>query len=346
VEAKTRLGFLSGIGALAALLVVVLVGGWTLVRGPVLFSSGPLSTKDTNHLHQGVTNHAQLRGKCGACHAAPWSGQTMADRCLACHDETAADITSGSNLHGRLMRTLSRRTCQGCHTEHHGATAPLTIKDSETFPHDLTPYSLQGHKRTAAGKAFACEDCHTKDLAQFDLMVCIACHRSIDAAFMTKHESDYGDVCLLCHDGKVSHGKDFNHNKLAFKLAGKHAKVACGKCHSNAASFSKNASVRDCVACHEKDDEHKGSFGNQCDQCHNVDGWGNAKFDHSIFPIAHGNHKKPSACTVCHPTDTKSYTCYGCHTHTLANTQREHRKLTPAKLAECVKCHKGGRGGD
>jgi len=344
---KDRLGFLSGAGVLAALIALAGVVGWTAVRGPVLFSSGPLNAQGHNHLHQGVTSHSQLAGNCGACHGAPWSSQTMADRCLVCHDNVGADIRSGNGVHGRLMASLSSPTCRGCHTEHHGVNGPLTVHDAAGFPHDLTGYSLRGHMLTSDGRRFACSQCHPKDLTTFDQATCAECHAAIDSGFMNQHEAAYGKACLICHDGKASHGNDFNHNKLAFKLTGKHAGVACGKCHSNVASFQASGQTpRECQACHEKDDAHKGAYGSQCGQCHTPADWGKATFDHKVFPVNHGARGQSSPCKTCHPTDTKSYTCYGCHEHTLGNTQAEHRRLTPAELADCIRCHKGGRGGD
>jgi hypothetical protein len=342
-----RLGFVSGAGVLAALVVLAGVVGFTALRGPVMFSSGPLNAQSRNHPRQGVTSHSQLASKCGACHGAPWDSQTMTQRCLGCHDEVNAEMKGGTGVHGRLTATLSAPTCQGCHTEHHGASGALTVTDPTAFPHDLTGYSLRGHSFTPNGTRFSCTECHPNGLtAPFDQAVCVNCHTGIDSGFMGQHQTAYGKDCVLCHNGRVSHGTDFDHNKLAFKLTGKHAGVACGKCHSGASSFQASGrGTRDCQACHAKDDQHKGSFGTQCDQCHSTSGWAGATFDHKVFPVNHGNQGQASDCKTCHPTDTKSYSCYGCHQHSLGNTQAQHQNLTPAQLADCVPCHKGGSGG-
>jgi hypothetical protein len=270
----------------------------------------------------------------------------MADRCLACHSEVATQLAGKTGVHGRMLGGLAAPTCRGCHTEHKGASGALTVLDATRFPHDLTGYSLRGHWRTAQGTEFTCQQCHGSDLAHFDQAVCASCHEQMNPAFMARHEKAFGKTCLLCHNGKGADGTNFDHNKLAFKLTGKHKTVACKQCHTDASSLKDpQKAPRECIACHAKDDNHQGSFGAQCGQCHSTDSWGGAKFDHKVFPVSHGARGQTTPCTTCHPNSTNSYSCYGCHEHTPANTQREHPKLTPAQLADCIKCHKGGRGG-
>ena len=151
----------------------------------------------------------------------------MADRCLACHTDVAGQIQAKSGLHGGLVGAQSSPTCRGCHPEHHGPDGALTVVDEATFPHDLTGYSLRGHQRTTEGSQVTCADCHPKDLAHFDQATCADCHATIDATFMSRHEATFGKQCLPCHDGTDRVGANFDHNRLPFKLTGKHAGVAC-----------------------------------------------------------------------------------------------------------------------
>lgn len=337
---SNRLGFLSGTGAVVAAVALLGMLGWTTIRGPVIFSPGALNSVSKSRTLGGVATHAQLAGNCGACHSAPWSSRTMADKCVACHQDVGAQIQARSGLHGQLVGSLKSPTCRGCHTEHHGPNGALTVADGVTFPHDLTGYSLRGHRRTSSGAAFACADCHPKDLAHFDQATCADCHAGIDASFMARHEASFGKQCLLCHHGG-NRGGDFDHNQLPFKLTGRHAHIACEQCHSNAASPQNTP--QDCFSCHQKDDKHAGKFGRQCGQCHTPDGWGNAKFDHSVFPVDHGSRVQTATCQTCHPNDVSTYTCYGCHAHTPANVQAEHEGRTIAELTDCIRCHAGGR---
>ena len=60
----------------------------------------------------------------------------------------------------------------------------------------------------------------------------------------------------------------FDHGRTKFPLTGKHVKVACEKCHTK----SLEDTPRQCVACHKKDDVHRGRR-NDCAQCHTTNRW-------------------------------------------------------------------------
>jgi hypothetical protein len=342
-----RLGFLSATGAIAAAIALLLVAAWSLIGGPVLFTPGPLNSVSKTQTLGGVTTHAQLT-RCEACHTAPWSPKTMADLCMGCHTDVADQVQSRSGLHGRLVGGTKAASCRGCHTEHHGPTGALTIADA-TFPHDLTSYSLSGHRRSPSGAKVTCAQCHPTGLAHFDQATCTDCHIALSAAFMGGHETAYGTHCVNCHDGADRYGAGFDHNGFIFQLTGKHAALACDRCHAHAQSLQdmRNA-PQDCYACHAKSDNHKGAFGKQCGQCHTSAAWTGAKFDHTVFPVDHGSREQVATCQTCHPTDVSTYTCFGCHAHTQNNIQARHEGRSLAELADCIRCHVGGRreGGD
>ena len=362
------LGFLSPVGILVALLVLIAMSVFTVMAGPRLFSPGALNAKVSAQALGGVTSHAALVSQCSACHSAPWSSQTMADLCLACHQDVAAQLSAGAGLHGGLMAGKGTKTCHGCHTEHKGAAATLTVLDAATFPHDLTGYSLQGHRRTPQGAGVACADCHTQDLAHFDQAVCATCHSRLDAGFMQTHLATFGPQCRPCHDGVDRYGRGFDHNKLSFPLAGKHASVACAGCHANATTVEAlQKTPTDCVACHQKDDAHQGQFGTACASCHTPNDWKQATFDHSksAFPLT-GAHVKvqcgqchtnnvfkgtPTDCAACHQKDDAHQgqfgtACGGCHTpDDWKKATFDHSKsafpLTGAHVnLKCEQCHK------
>jgi hypothetical protein len=271
----------------------------------------------------------------------------MADRCLACHADVQAELQAKNGLHGKLLgESPTSPTCRGCHPEHGGPNGALTAVNEATFPHGMTGYSLTSHQKKRDGHAFVCADCHPTRLSQFDQAVCADCHRGLDAAFMSRHEATFGQDCLPCHDGSGKNGADFDHSKLPFKLTGKHAGVACEKCHTNARSLSElQKTPQTCFACHQFKDKHAGKFGQDCGQCHTTATWANAKFDHTIFPVDHGSREMIATCATCHPQGTSTYTCYGCHAHTPANVLGEHEGKQPSELQDCVRCHEGGKGG-
>ena len=61
----------------------------------------------------------------------------------------------------------------------------------------------------------------------------------------------------------------FDHNKTKFPLTGKHTKVACEDCHKK----SLENTPKDCIACHKKDDVHRGRRPD-CARCHTTNNWG------------------------------------------------------------------------
>jgi hypothetical protein len=342
-----RPGCVSGIGVVVATALLAVLLGVALLTGAGMFSPGALNSQAKAAPLGGVSSHAQLGRECGACHTPFWSSQTMADKCMACHADVKSQIQGKSGLHGKLVGGQSSPTCKGCHPEHHGAQGALTDIDEATFPHELLGYSLRSHEEKVGGGRFACIDCHPKGLSDFDQAVCVTCHAKADAAFMTKHLAAFGKDCLPCHDGSGRNGANFDHGKLPFKLIGKHKSLSCEKCHAKAQSLQDlQKTPQDCFACHAKDDKHKGTFGQECGQCHTAETWKNAKFDHKIFPVDHGSKELKATCKTCHPTDTKSYTCYGCHAHTPANVVGKHEGKSLAELSDCIKCHEGGKGGD
>ena len=341
---KRPFGFMSGTGAVVAGIVVVGLFATTFVMGPVAFSPGSLNAASNGPALGGAASHAELHGRCGACHAAPWSSETMADRCMACHVDVATQFKTGQGLHGKLVGKLSTPTCRGCHTDHGGRSAPLTTANPKGFPHELTGYSLRSHKRTARGARVTCRDCHPKDFTTFDQRSCAQCHARLDRAFMSQHEASYGADCLACHHGLDLSGSDFDHNTLSFKLTGRHASVPCKKCHPDAATLQAlRDTPKDCYSCHAKDDRHRGRFGRQCEQCHSAADWGDVTFDHNVFPIDHGKREQRATCETCHPNGLRSYTCFGCHAHTPANVVGEHEGRNLAQLRDCIRCHEGGR---
>jgi len=208
--------------------------------------------------------------------------------------------------------------CRPCHKEHGGATASLTSIDPKTFPHDAVGYSLAGHAQLADGRPFGCADCHTETLARFDVATCDTCHRQADASYMQAHVADFGAACLGCHDGVDRYSRQgFDHNRLTFPLTGKHSEAPCSGCHTDARTVADlQATPTECVACHQKDDAHKGQFGKDCAACHVTDTWQGATFDHSksAFPLT-GKHSD-IACESCHVNQVFKGTpteCVACH---------------------------------
>jgi len=194
------------------------------------------------------------------------------------------------------------------------------------------------HEFGAKAPTFRCLDCH-KEIARL-----LSENRGYHAGLQMKNPNSKDCVrCHLEHNGEgfaLIHWekpkKDFDHKLTGYPLEGKHAAVACEKCHSPAhiapdmrpllkrrdLSQAFVGFSQQCVTCHE--DVHKGQLGKNCESCHNVVDWKAAKqFDHSKtrYPLT-GMHKEVK-CEACHKPDIaggparfkdmKFATCTACH---------------------------------
>lgn len=369
---KSRyLGCLSFSGLLGTFFALLIIGGISLVQGGVLFSPGDLNSQAGQQRLGGVLSHAEIGGKCKACHASPWSGKTMADLCINCHINLVQDP---QNFHQVMLAQGQATSCRQCHPDHRGANAAMLLMDLASFPHDTVGYSLKAHQKLQDGAPFTCSDCHGEKFKNFDQARCQACHQQMDSAFMEKHLVAYGLACLECHDGVDRFQRSFDHSKLAFALQGKHAELTCEQCHSGARTVADfKTTPQKCYTCHQKNDIHQGDLGQECGACHIPDGWQTATFDHSkaAFPLT-GKHIKV-ACNACHLPDASgnlvfkgtSTICYTCHQKDDAHQGQygqdcsachtpdgwdqvtfDHSKtafpLTGAHLqAQCTQCHVG-----
>ncbi|MEN8206864.1 MAG: cytochrome C [Pseudomonadota bacterium] len=244
----------------------------------------------------------------------------LGDKCADCHDERSwlsqefdhdateftllekhADVECNSCHVNQQYKDLPKdcHVCHGVNDVHAGRYGPKCSEchseagwDRTRFDHDRdTEYSLDGKHGEVK-----CDVCHAGKLHQEKLdSECISCHRGDD-----EHNGRYGRKCQSCHK---PHGWDkarFDHAvKTDYPLRGRHQEVSCASCHRGEAYEEKLAS--DCFSCHGQDDAHKGQEGEQCEQCHDEDGWGErVRFEHDMtsFPLI-GLHAV-TPCEECH----------------------------------------------
>jgi len=322
--------------AVIAFVLLIAVAAANSHSVSAIFSPGALNAQAAQDSLGGVSTHAELSGKCGACHAPPWSPDTMADRCLSCHEGVARELGNPHDLHGMAIAAGQAVTCTaGCHTEHKGKTADLTLVNREHFSKDKSSFSMQAHQKDANGLPFRCVDCHPVSLDKFEVALCQSCHQGIDGGFTRTHVNTFGTDCLKCHDGVDTYGKSFDHDKVKFVLLGKHDAVACADCHQGQKTISQlQASPQTCYACHRKDDKHLGAAGTDCVQCHSASDWKRVTFDHvaTRYPLT-GKHVNV-ACLACHTNNLYRGTpqdCNSCH----KRDDKHNGSLGP----DCAGCH-------
>ena len=280
--------------------------------------------------------HVSLEGvgNCTKCHN--FGEKTFRANCLGCHSEIKARVDRGLGYHS-FTKNLE---CSSCHKEHHGREFKLIRWEPSKFDHKQAGFVLEGKH---AGKD--CRQCHTpKNIVQKEIAKksddarkrtflglepeCGNCHE--DA-----HRGQLGKDCKRCHSTADWKSSTFSHAKARFPLAGKHASVACAKCHpqqhdgrtinGNAAFLKfKGIPYGACIDCHE--DKHNGKFGKDCASCHSPADWKAVKVSGSNFD--HGKTRYPLG------GKHASVQCNGCH------AGGDFKKFAGKDLERCLTCHK------
>jgi hypothetical protein len=264
----------------------------------------------------------------------------------------AERISEGKGLHAQP----DYADCASCHIEHQGAAFEIVWwgeAGRDALDHDLTGYPLSGgHAKVE------CRDCHRParltdterlereaDLEHTFLglsgLSCAECHAD-------PHKGQFGErACTECHSTSTwKQASDFDHDRTAYPLTGRHRETTCEKCHpqvgnGDAAHLQfKGLTFDRCTACHQ--DPHRSSLGGSCTDCHDTFGWRGAdpgRFDHSRtrYPLV-GAHR-PLACEKCHTARQKTAplsfaACSDCHAD-------EHRGQLAGRAdgGRCEACH-------
>ncbi len=274
-------------------------------------------------------SHARL--ECRACHR---EGRPLSPlphrRCVDCHRDP----------HPRPPDRPDRYTaCTGCHDQRRWSPTTFTVQQ-----HALTRFPLAG-----AHLALPCLACHRRDPAagpraplplHRDRVDCRSCHANPHGAVLDSLLA--GGGCRTCHVQDDWRTVAFAHDDTRFPLTGRHAAVACRRCHLPAETVSPGTPAVDfraletsCAACHE--DVHRGQFepaagGIRCDRCHVTTDWLAERFDHdrdTRFPLT-GRHAAV-ACRGCHPRQ--------------AGTDRPGLLTYRPTPTDCAACHGGAETG-
>lgn len=264
------------------------------------FSPGELSR--AHHALEGSQN-------CTKCHEV--GREISGKKCLVCHQEIGDAIDAHHGLHA----LSSPKACVQCHKEHLGIDAKTMSFDERTFDHTAAGFVLAGKHAT-----LACDACHTPGKVKSPRVAailrdhphrtfvgldqaCISCHRD-------PHNGRFDRNCTSCHNSTAwIPAQNFDHSKTKFALAGKHALVACDKCHQALAKRKEGTQVdmttlafSDCTPCHRS--PHASTFrGSECKACHSSAGWNEAMsrpFEHSMTRYALAGKHAQVKCEQCH----------------------------------------------
>ena len=236
----------------------------------------------------------------------------VAKNCARCHKTRSflAATPACSTCHTDIHKPSLGSDCRACHS------TAVAFRDARTaFDHSKAAFQLTG-----AHRGVACAKCHVNQVFKgVKFAQCTDCHKS-------PHRQPMSAACTSCHTSDSWKTQRIDHAKTAFPLRGRHADVACVKCHTKpplqaALKFDR------CAACHQ--DPHRAAFKQDCSSCHNETGFGRGTFDHATgtrFPLT-GAHA-PLTCAKCHKNATAaragaarvvefrglSSACASCHT--------------------------------
>ncbi len=275
-------------------------------------------------------------------------------QCDECHKQKRAKEMTGIYYTG-----LKYGACTDCHPDMHGGQFAAACEKCHStrgwtgadvkFAHNTdSTYKLDGKHQQVE-----CVKCHeprtpgaSLGKAVFKGLTneCVGCHQDL-------HRNQFTAACTSCHSpaGWQKEALRFVHNQDSkYLLLGKHAEVACAKCHlptrpGEPLGLAQFRGLKtDCVDCHK--DPHRGQLSLDCTKCHNTVAWTlkQVRFNHnqeSRYALS-GKHASVD-CIKCHkpelaggplgsaPFKGLDTGCADCH------KVKHHKHYGPL----CVSCH-------
>ena len=188
-----------------------------------------------------ILEGAHLATPCFSCHKKEdrWAFRNIGLRCADCHQ----DIHQGHIDE----KYYPEDDCRVCHRVDHWSNV--------SFDHSRTTFELSG-----AHEKVSCRSCHFKTMPDGKLAQrftelssrCAECHVDTHAG---QFDRDGYTDCSRCHTPQAWKIEGFDHSNTRFPLDGRHAGVACGKCHKAVGDQNKKYiqykfdDIR-CEACH------------------------------------------------------------------------------------------------
>lgn len=309
--------------------------------------------------HGPVVPHETFPGDCSLCHTtSSWTelktdlefdhaaetgfalnGAHSAAQCLRCHNDRGPVAVFASRgcagCHGDVHEGRLGKDCAQCHDEDNWQV------EGQVAEHARTRFPLYGTHATVS-----CDRCHTGiasgviDPLPLD---CASCHQADLASALEPNHFEQGWVgdCQECHVPTTWSEDGFRHD--GFPLTGAHGRATCEACHGGGVF---GVVPGECIDCHLTDyqtvrDPDHVAFGypQQCDQCHGVNTFAGARFDHSWIT---------QSCVDCHlqdylETDDPDHqlegypqSCEDCHS---TEDWRAGRFDHAGVVDDCVQCH-------
>ena len=271
--------------------------------------------------------------------------------CISCHVSNNYTLTSTACYGCHITSWQSTATLGGVVPNHITAGFPTDCSICHTtsawtggvFNHTATGFPLTGFHATVA-----CAGCHVNNNYSITVTTCVSCHLNKYTATTTPNHVQVGfpQTCETCHTTAVWTGAIFDHNTTTFPLTGYHAtSVPCASCHVNNNYTSLPIT---CYGCHTAtynattNPAHAAAgFPTTCATCHTTAAWTGATFNHTYFPVNHGNAN--GVCATCHtnPANYLVFQCTQCHGGgNAANFNHPNLSGYVYNSVNCYQCHK------
>jgi LEA14-like dessication related protein len=275
---------------------------------------------------------AHVNVPCSSCHINGKYAGTPTD-CYSCHAKDYKGTTDPNHVQAAFPTD-----CSICHSTSTWAGA--------TFNHNSTPFPLTG-----AHVNVPCASCHINGKYAGTPTDCYSCHTKDYTGTTNPNHASAGfpTDCSICHTTASWAGATFNHNNTPFPLTGAHVNVPCASCHIGNVYAG---TPTDCYSCHKADytgttnpNHAAAGFPTSCQTCHTTTSWLGATFNHTYFPVNHGNAN--GVCSTCHtnPNDFSVFTCTNCHTKSQTDPKHSGVSGYVYNSVNCYQCHKNGGGG-
>jgi nitrate/TMAO reductase-like tetraheme cytochrome c subunit len=259
---------------------------------------------------------AHITTTCAKCHKKDekWSFREIGQQCKDCHKD----------YHNRQFTKNGVVTnCADCHVS----------KGFDQIVYSVDQHN-QGRFRLEGGHlATPCVACHKKttNWSFRDIGIrCIDCHEDIHNGLINKKYYPESN-CTACHNPARWSSITYDHSVTGFSLSGKHAAIACNKCHFKSDTTGKVVQKfaemsKACLSCHP--DVHFKQFEveglTNCLKCHTFDAWGITNFNHNTTAFKLDGKHQNVPCAKCHKQITvgqntfvlykiKEWKCENCH---------------------------------
>ena len=269
------------------------------------------------------------------------TGQHQAADCRSCHTTLVFSSSDPDciSCHTDLHQGTVGKDCAKCHTPN------SWIVEDINHLHQTGRFPLLGKHLVTD-----CVQCHRGyvDLNFEPLNTdCYSCHSTdyLSTSSPNHTNAGFSTECQDCHPVNSFSWTAINVVHDFFPLVGGHSISDCFACHEQGGGFSGLSS--DCYSCHQQDYESVNdpnhvlaNFPTDCSQCHTINAWIPANFDHGItaFPLT-GKHITVD-CSQCHssgfagtPTE-----CYACHQSDYENVS-DPNHVTAGFSTDCLECH-------